>query len=106
MLLEEELKEKTIEAVNALFDAEVIADQITFQKTRKEFEGDITLVVFSLTRVSKKKPEETAEAIGAYLNEHIDTINGYNVVKGFLNLVISDSHWLSWFSTMQTARCW
>ena len=70
---------------------------IQFQKTRKEFEGDITLVVFPFTRFSKKSPEITAKEIGERLIK-LPEIKSFNVIKGFLNLEIEDSYWLSQFS--------
>src|ERR1035437_3346197 len=91
--IENILSTKTIEAVKALFEQSVSPNQITLQKTKAEFEGDITLLVFPLTKVSKKSPEETAHAIGNYLKENVAEVTAYNVVKGFLNLVIADSYW-------------
>ena len=70
---------------------------IQFQKTRKEFEGDITLVVFSLLRASKKGPEQTAEEIGIFLKKNLKEVDSFNVVKGFLNLSISSEFWFSQF---------
>ena len=70
---------------------------IQFQKTRKEFEGDITLVVFSLLRASKKGPEQTAEEIGLFLKKNLKEVDSFNVVKGFLNLSISSEFWFSQF---------
>ncbi len=66
---------------------------IQIQKTRKEFDGDLTLVVFPLLRITKKSPEQSAEDIGAYLVEHCSEIDAYNVIKGFLNLVVSPAYW-------------
>ena len=70
---------------------------IQFQKTRKEFDGDITLVVFPLLRISKKGPEQTAEEIGVYLKEKVSEVSDFNVVKGFLNLSISPEFWFNQF---------
>ena len=70
---------------------------IQFQKTRKEFDGDITLVVFPLLRISKKGPEQTAEEIGAYLKEKVSEVSDFNVVKGFLNLSIPPEFWFNQF---------
>lgn len=67
---------------------------LQFQATRRDFKGDLTLVVFPLTRYSKKSPQETAELIGASLKEAADLVVGYNVVKGFLNLEIADRFWI------------
>lgn len=82
------------EAVQACFSAEVAPADIQIQQTRKEFEGDRTVVVFPLTRVSKLAPPATAEALGAYLVEHAPVVVAFQVVKGFLNLTLATSHWL------------
>ncbi len=67
---------------------------VSFQKTRKEFEGDVTLVVFPFVKMARKKPEQVADELGEKLVEELDIVIGYNVVKGFLNLSISDAYWL------------
>ncbi|MBN1184178.1 MAG: arginine--tRNA ligase [Bacteroidales bacterium] len=71
---------------------------IQIQKTRKEFDGDITLVVFPLLKTSKKSPEQTGDEIGNYLIKNTDEITQFNVIKGFLNLVVADSYWLSFLN--------
>ncbi|MDZ4823106.1 MAG: arginine--tRNA ligase [Flavobacteriales bacterium] len=91
------ISQSTIEAVEKLFGDSIPDTQIQLQKTRKEFEGDITLVVFPLTKISKKGPEQTADAIGNYLKEHIQDVQGFNVVKGFLNISMSQNFWLGFF---------
>jgi len=83
----------TLKAIKELYGEEVAEGLLTLQETRKEFEGQITLVVFPLVRFSKKSPEETGAAIGAYLCEHVPEVTAFNVVKGFLNLTIADSYW-------------
>ena len=94
MKIEKQLLQSAKEAIKALYGADVEDNLLQLQKTKKEFEGNLTLVVFPLLRTSKKKPEETAEEIGAWMAEHCDAIASYNVVKGFLNLVISQKAWL------------
>lgn len=94
MSIESLLTSKVIEAVKQCYGAEVEAGNIQLQATRKEFAGDLTVVVFPFTRSSKKSPEETAKQLGDYLREHIDEIKDYNVVKGFLNIEISPAYWL------------
>jgi arginyl-tRNA synthetase len=84
-------------AAKSLFGEVLAENQIQFQKTRKEFEGDITLVVFPLVKISKKSPEQTGELIGAYLKEHVAEIAAFNVVKGFLNISLSENFWLRFF---------
>lgn len=83
------------QAGKALLELYALADEKPeLQPTRKEFEGDLTLVVFPYLRASKQKPEQTAEEIGAYLQKHVTEVAAYNVVKGFLNLVIDDAFWI------------
>src|SRR5690606_1413399 len=84
----------TAESVNALYGEVIPASAVTINETRKEFEGDLTVVTFPFTRFSKKSPEETGREIGVWLQEHYGEIAGFGVVKGFLNLVISDRYWL------------
>ena len=83
-------------AINALFGQAV--EQIQLQPTNQEFEGSHTLVCFPLTKISKKNPEETAKAVGDYLVQHSGVVSKYNVVKGFLNLVVSDKAWTEVFA--------
>lgn len=95
MNLTQLLKSKIEEAISSLFSAS--ADSIQLQPTNPEFEGSHTLVCFPLTRISKKKPEETASLIGQWLMDNTDLVNQYNVVKGFLNLVLDDKVWVTVF---------
>jgi len=94
-MIEQELHKVIELALQSLYQAD--KTNLQFQKTRKEFEGDVTLVVFSLTRVSKKSPEQTADDIGHYLKQNEALVSDYNVVKGFLNLSIDNSYWLKQF---------
>ena len=94
MTLEQTLTADVQAAVKALYGQDVTPQQIQLQKTKREFEGHLTLVAFPLLRISRKKPEETAEEIGRYLKEHTDAVAAYNVVKGFLNLVIAPAEWV------------
>ena len=94
MNIESQITQTAIEAVKQLYGQEVSADSLQPQKTKSNFQGNLTLVVFPLLKVSKKKPEETAEEIGAYLKEHCNAVADYNVVKGFLNLTISTEAWV------------
>jgi arginyl-tRNA synthetase len=82
------------EAVKALYGMDATEKMLQLQKTRSEFEGNLTLVVFPFVKAAKKSPEQTAEEIGGYLVEHCTAIEKYNVVKGFLNLSISQGAWL------------
>ena len=88
---------KTVEAVQKLYGQEVKPESISLQKTRPEFEGDLTLTVFPLTKISRKAPELTANEIGNYLAENLPEIKRFNVIKGFLNLVIDDNYYLRHF---------
>ena len=95
MMIENILKNEVILAVDKLYS--VKRSNFQFQKTRSEFDGDITLVVFPLLSVSKKSPEHTGEEIGNYLIENVNYINSFNVVKGFLNISITKVFWLTQF---------
>ena len=95
MKIEKQLTAAIIAALKALYGQEVDAAQVQLQKTKKEFEGHLTLVVFPFLRISRKKPEDTAQDIGQYLAENTDIVAGFNVIKGFLNLTIAHTQWLS-----------
>lgn len=94
MQIENNLQEIIIRAIKELYHADIEASQITLQKTKKEFKGHYTLVTFPLLKISRKKPEEMAEEIGAWLAENAGIVSGYNVIKGFLNLEIAPKAWL------------
>ena len=83
------------EALKALYGVEVAASSIVPQTTRKEFEGNLTVVVFPYLKASKKAPEATAQEIGEYLVANCDAVKAFNVVKGFLNIVIEPKFWLN-----------
>ncbi len=93
--IQHRLVEQTVAAVKALYGADIPAGQISLQDTRKEFEGQITIVTFPVTRFSKKSPEMTGEEIGGYLKDNIEEIEAFNVIKGFLNISLTDSYWIS-----------
>jgi arginyl-tRNA synthetase len=98
------LKDKIKEAVSVLYNSEVTNNLIQLQETRKEFKGDFTLVVFPLLRFSKNTPEKTGESIGNYLLTYFPSVAGFNVIKGFLNLEISDKWWIEYFSAMSAGK--
>jgi arginyl-tRNA synthetase len=98
------LKEKIKEAVHVIYNSDVKDELIQIQETRKDFKGDFTLVVFPLLRFSKNTPEKTGETIGQYLKENFDAISDFNVIKGFLNLEISNSWWVSFFRTLASEK--
>ena len=93
MSIDNIIAQAVAEAVKALYGADFGADKITLQATRKEFEGNLTVVVFPFLKSSKKSPEATAREIGEYLAAHCDAVKGYNVIKGFLNIVIKPGFW-------------
>ncbi|TAK37356.1 MAG: arginine--tRNA ligase, partial [Saprospiraceae bacterium] len=82
-----------IEAVKSLYGEDIAAGQITMNVTRKEFEGDYTVVTFPFTRFAKKKPEAIAIEMGGYLVKNVPQISGFNVIQGFLNLAVAESYW-------------
>ena len=86
-----------IQAGKELYGQDIPEKIIQVQKTRPEFEGDLTIVVFPLLRISKKGPEQTARELGKYFVEQLKNVTAYNVIKGFLNLTISDNYWLDFF---------
>ncbi|MCT4639815.1 MAG: arginine--tRNA ligase [Bacteroidales bacterium] len=83
------------DAVKELYNQEVDDKMIQLQMTRKDVEGDVTVVVFPLLRLSRKSPEQTAEDLGNYLKTNLDIISDYNVIKGFLNVVIDAKYWVN-----------
>ena len=95
MNIANEISSSVAAAVKALYGQDVPEKMVQLQKTKREFEGHLTLVVFPLLKISRKKPEETAEDIGRYLKENDRNVAAYNVVKGFLNLVIAPAAWLA-----------
>ncbi|MGN0189698.1 MAG: arginine--tRNA ligase [Candidatus Cryptobacteroides sp.] len=104
MTPEQFIIEKAAEAVKSLYGAEVPASLLQVQVTRKEFEGDYTLVVFPLLKTSKSSPEMTGKAIGDHLKENCPEIASYNVVKGFLNISFSEVYWHSLFKAIAQAE--
>ena len=100
MTLPEILTPSIEKAIKALFD--VAIDKVEFQTTRKEFEGDITMVIFPLLKVVKSNPVELGNKIGNYLVENLDEVSRFNVVSGFLNIVISDAYYLNFFNGIKS----
>ena len=90
-----EINKAAKEAVKALYGQDVPEKMVQVQKTKKEFEGSLTIVVFPFLKMSKKKPEDTAQEIGQWLKENCKAVADFNVVKGFLNIVIDKAAWLS-----------
>lgn len=97
MTIEEVIKKGAAEALHVLYGLEAAPETIQLDPTRKEFEGDVTLVVFPYLKASHKAPQVTAEEIGQWLAANVPAVEKYNVVKGFLNIVISQHYWLDVF---------
>lgn len=100
--LKNRIESGTIVALKELYSLDVEA--VDLQQTRKDFEGDLTIVVFPYLRASKKGPEQTAEQLGEHLVKAVEEISAYNVVKGFLNLVISDAYWAGQLNDIRTVE--
>ena len=106
MNIETTLVQSVVEAIKSLYGTEFSAEKIQLQKTRKEFEGDYTVVVFPFLALSKKRPEETAQEIGEYLKNNVTAISSFNVVKGFLNLAISANYWVDLLNEIDKDEKW
>lgn len=98
MNIDLQIRNEVVKAIEALYSIKTDSANVQTQMTRKEFEGDITVVVFPYVKMSKKGPEQTASEIGNYLVEKVEMIDRFNVVKGFLNLVISQDYWFGVFT--------
>lgn len=106
MKIEEKLSTSVINGIKELYGADVPAKMVQLQKTKKEFEGHLTLVVFPFLKVSKKGPEQTAQEIGEYLKQNEPAIAAYNVIKGFLNLTIASDVWIDLLNTIHADAQW
>ena len=95
-LIPESLKK----AINSLYHVPTENLNVVIQPTREEFEGDFTIVVFPFVSYSKKKPEDTAKELGEFLKNDLKEIESYNVIKGFLNLVVSKSYWIKFLKSI------
>lgn len=98
MIFEDKLTRLISDGFRDIFNADVPAKEIDLQPTRKEFEGSLTFVVFPFLKHTKKKPEESANLLGQYLLDNSGLLESFNVIKGFLNLKLSDSSWLRLFA--------
>ena len=94
MKIEDKLVTSVISGLKALYGQDVPAAQVQLQKTKKEFEGHLTLVVFPFLKMSKKGPEQTAQEIGEYLTANEPAVAAFNVIKGFLNLTVASATWI------------
>ena len=104
MKLEIRLQEVIINAIESLYGQVVTAGQLSLQKTKKEFEGHYTLVVFPFLKMSKKGPEQTAQEIGEWLKANASEVSSFNVIKGFLNLTIATTCWIDVLNEVHTAE--
>jgi arginyl-tRNA synthetase len=84
----------TLKAVKHLYNTDITAADVNLQETRKEFEGQVTVVTFPFTKFSKKSPEQTGSEIGAFLQNELNNVSAFNVIKGFLNLSLTDDYWI------------
>ena len=100
MTIEQQIINAALAAVKELYGQEVAEKMVQLQKTKKEFEGNLTLVVFPFLKISRKKPDETAREIGEYIKQNCEAIADFNAVGGFLNLVIDKKAWLGLLSEM------
>jgi arginyl-tRNA synthetase len=89
--------ESTLKAVKQLYQTDISADVVALQETRKEFEGQVTIVTFPFTKFSRKSPEQTGNEIGEYLKNELKEVAVFNVIKGFLNISLADDYWLNQF---------
>ncbi|MCR5312501.1 MAG: arginine--tRNA ligase [Bacteroidaceae bacterium] len=106
MTIEEKIIAGVQDAVKALYGVEADASQVQLQKTKAEFEGHLTVVVFPFVKAARKKPEQVGEEIGQYLQDNAsEVVAKYNVVKGFLNLVISDAQWIALLNEINANPC-
>ena len=99
-MIEQQLSAAIRSAIQTLYGVAIAPEQAVLQKTKKEFEGHLTLVVFPFLRISKKTPEQTAQEIGEYLLEYELSVASFNVIKGFLNLTVAGSNWIEMLNAM------
>lgn len=104
MVIEQQIAGAVMAGIKELYGAEVAAEQVQLQKTKKEFKGHLTLVVFPFLRMSKKSPEQTAQEIGEYLVKNEPAVAEFNVIKGFLNLTVASSCWISLLNDIHAAE--
>ena len=104
MIIEQQIAGSVIAGIKELYGADVTPAQVQLQKTKKEFKGHLTLVVFPFLRMSKKSPEQTAQEIGEYLVKNEPAVSQYNVIKGFLNLTVACSCWIGLLNSIQADK--
>jgi arginyl-tRNA synthetase len=94
MKVEEKIAREVSKIIEDSFGQQVAPDSISLQKTRKEFDGDFTLVVFPFVKIARRSPEQTAQMLGEALVKQVDEVATFNVIKGFLNLKLAPAYWL------------
>ena len=105
-MIENNIQALASQALKELYTAVVAPEDIIIQKTRKEFEGDYTINVFPFLRLTGEKPDATAEKIGNYLRDHAPEVKDFNVIKGFLNIVLDKLFWTAFLSkNYQNSGC-
>ncbi|MCR4827833.1 MAG: arginine--tRNA ligase [Bacteroidales bacterium] len=100
MMIESKIQAAVSAALKSLYDLDVLAQDIVLQKTKKEFQGDYTVVVFPYVKQARKSPEALANELGEAVQKAVDEVTGFNVIKGFLNFETSDSYWMQFFNAM------
>ena len=106
MNIEQQIVSGVVAAVSELYGQQVAESQVQLQKTRPEFEGHLTVVVFPFVKMARKSPEQTAQEIGQWLVEHCEAVSACNAVKGFLNLVVAPKAWLQLLDDIDKAPLW
>jgi len=101
-MIEQLLQTKTSEAIKQLYGVEVPPGSISLEKTKKEIEGDYTVVVFPLSKISRKSPETTSQELGTFLVENVDQVREFKVIKGFLNIILKDEFWNAFLDQYMT----
>ena len=96
-MIEQQIRKQFVKGFKQIFDADIDIEQVKIQQTRRDVEGDFTVNVFPFVRFARKKPEEVAALMGDYLTENIADLKSYDVIKGFLNLLVEDTYWLGQF---------
>ena len=104
MNIEQDLTKEFIAAVKNCYQSELNQKSVQIQKTKVEFQGQYTFVVFPFLKISKKSPEQTAEQLGDYLKNNSSLVDDFNVVKGFLNLVINSEFWIKTLLETKTEK--
>lgn len=104
MTIEQKITDIVANAIQQLYATAIPTEQIQLQKTKKEFEGDITVVIFPFVKAARKSPEQTGQEIGNYLKQNEPVIQSFNVIKGFLNLSISTAYWLELLEKINTEK--